>query len=174
MRLRSCFSFCRRSFSSILCLLRSSFSFFSSNFSSKAFVIGDPVIIADDLMLDVRFENGLSAFGKGCMSHGDTGLDGVSFSISTIASPSSRTHRSWLICPLLAGISDRCGGGKWISTVTIIWVAFPSSMSVLSMPEVAPCIWYIRRFALERRLRQTNHRRFALKRRLRHWYLRFL
>ena len=87
--LSCCLSFLRRSFSSILRLLRSSLSFFSSSFASSAFFMGDPVTMDDDLLVVFRFDNGLFAFGKGIISHGDSGSVGVDVSVMTMASPSS-------------------------------------------------------------------------------------
>ena len=87
--LSCCLSFFRRSLSSILRLLRFSLSFFSSSFASSAFFMGDPVIMDDDLLVVFPFDNGLFAFGKGMISHGDSGSVGVHVSVMTMAPPSS-------------------------------------------------------------------------------------
>ena len=43
--------------------------------------MGDPVIMDDDLLVVFRFDNGLFAFGKGIISHGDSGSLDVDVSV---------------------------------------------------------------------------------------------
>ena len=95
--------------------------------------MGDPVIVDDDLLVVFRFDNGLVAFGKGIISHGDCGSVGVDVSVMTIVSPSSSADWPRLTCRVSAFTCGSCLGGMWMSAWTTTLVACPFSLSMLDL-----------------------------------------
>ena len=131
--LSCCLSFFRRFLSSILRLLRSSFSFFSISFASSAFFMGDPVIMDYDLLVVFRCDDGLFAFCQGIISRDDSVSVGVDLSVMTMASPSSSADWPRLTCRLSAFTCSPCLGGMWMSAWTTILVACPFSSSMVDL-----------------------------------------